>query len=102
MKPATVEQLHGLGHGLGGADLDVSESHVWVSGLWVSAEYPQFARLQAHGNTHKRTLADGISLIFACFSDAYGREWMSEEEEVVPRKGFEPPTPSLRMTCSTG
>lgn len=59
----------------------------WVSGSWVSAEYPQkhpqFGRLQAHGNTHERTLADAISFVFACFSDTYGRKWTSEEGKVV-------------------
>lgn len=39
-----------------------------------------------------------------CTGDAKSREAeqnSADEEGVVPQEGFEPPTPSLRMTCST-
>lgn len=39
-----------------------------------------------------------------CTGDAKSREAeqsSADEERVVPQEGFEPPTPSLRMTCST-
>ena len=35
------------------------------------------------------------------FLKVLGRRQTTLDEQVVPQEGFEPPTPSLRMMCST-
>jgi hypothetical protein len=45
-----------------------------------------------------RCLAIEAILVAAADAD---QELVAEDDRVVPLKGLEPPTPSLRMTCST-